>query len=170
MPIEYLFWSSKTKEISRRRLMRTWARCLRGSSSKSDPAFASCFSSSTKSASSLLMIFSALRVIWQRRLSIWVISWIDGGTVINNHVMSTQNIESFLSMCYSACITIHFQHTSSFRRTSASPVCMIGASLPSPSMICSMYDVMFPDCPYKRRFYRRAFMNQAKQEPFKFQL
>jgi hypothetical protein len=37
-------------------------------------------------------------------------------------------------------------------------------------MICSMYDVMFPGSTHKRRFNRRAVMNQAKQEPFELQL
>ena len=73
MPMENLFWSSRIKETSRLLLMRHWAFCLIGSSSKSGPIFARSFNSSRRSASSLLIALSKFLVIFCHEIG--VLKW-----------------------------------------------------------------------------------------------
>lgn len=152
MPIAYLFWSSKIREISRRRLIRDWARFFKGSSSKSAPAFASSFSSSTRSDSSLLMAFSALRVIWHWMTLMWGFSWLR-----KNGLRWVTPMKRSANFSYFAFLLNWIRLTSSFWRTSASPDCMIGASLPSPSIICSIYDVIFQIESLQRKLATASF-------------
>ena len=152
MPIAYLFWSSRIREISRRRLIRDWARFFKGSSSKSAPAFARSFSSSTRSDSSLLMAFNALRVIWHWMTLMLVFSWLRENGLHWVTLMKWSTNFSYFEFLFS-----WIRLTSSFWRTSASPDCMIGASLPSPSIICSIYDVIFPIETLQRNFATASF-------------